>query len=62
MAFRILVIGGSGFVSGTLARTALAQGQPATDASFDHAKTGYFLGAQHVSARCESCHTQGSCA
>jgi hypothetical protein len=38
---------------------ALAQGTPATDASFDHAKTGYFPGAQHVFARCESCHIQG---
>lgn len=42
-----------------LCGTALAQNQPATDASFDHAKTGFFLGAQHLSARCESCHTQG---
>jgi hypothetical protein len=38
--------------------TALAQGSPA-DASFEHAKTGFNLGAQHISARCESCHTQG---
>jgi hypothetical protein len=38
--------------------SALAQGSP-TDASFDHATTGFSLGAQHLTARCESCHTQG---
>ncbi|MBI5784355.1 MAG: hypothetical protein HZA64_02765 [Rhodocyclales bacterium] len=37
---------------------AFAQASPA-DASFDHAKTGFSLGAQHATARCESCHTQG---
>lgn len=39
--------------------TTLAQRSPATDASFDHATTGFSLGAQHLTARCESCHVQG---
>lgn len=30
-----------------------------TDRSFDHATTGFSLSNQHVTARCESCHTQG---
>lgn len=42
-----------------LSGNALAQGLPGTDASFDHATTGFSLTAQHAVARCESCHLQG---